>query len=571
MLSLKDVKTRKDFAAFLGIKLKFLTYILYHIKVENLYTTFEIPKKNGGTRIINAPDKTLKKIQKRLMNKLCNYQYKIKKDENIKINISHGFEKGKSIITNARIHRNKRFVLNIDLKDFFASFHFGRVIGFFEKNINFRIPKDIAIIIAQLCCYKGSLPQGAPTSPIISNMICNIFDMRVLKLAKKYKLDYTRYADDLTFSTNNKDFLNTYNEFLLCISKEVEKAGFCINQKKTRLFYKDSRQEVTGLVVNKKISINHSYCKYTRAMANSLYKNKAFNIDGEDATMNQLEGRFAFINQIDWYNNIININDNEHNDGKKNNDKKLNCREKEYQKFIFYKYFFGNQKPLIITEGKTDILYLKSAIKSLYADFPDLIKKNSNDKFEFKVSFLRRTKRLEYFLNFVKDGADSIQNIYKFFVGLEVVNYSEYFKKITKNIAANPIILIFDNEISNSNKPIRKFINLVNKTSKANKKEIENILDKELYTHIVDNLFLATNHLVRDKKECEIEDLFDDKMLNHKIDEKVFCRDSAIFDKQKHYSKEIFSKYISKNYKDIDFINFKPMLKNIVKIITNYK
>ena len=501
------------------------------------------------------------------MSKLYNYQNKIKKDENIKINISHGFEKGKSIITNARIHRNKRFVLNIDLKDFFASFHFGRVIGFFEKNINFRIPKDIAIIIAQLCCYKGSLPQGAPTSPIISNIICNIFDMRVLKLAKKYKLDYTRYADDLTFSTNNKDFLNMYNEFLLCISKEVEKAGFCINQKKTRLFYKDSRQEVTGLVVNKKISINHGYCKYTRAMANSLYKNKAFNIDGEDATMNQLEGRFAFINQIDWQNNIININDNKHNDCKKNNDKKLNCREKEYQKFIFYKYFFANQKPLIITEGKTDILYLKSSIKSLYVDFPDLIKKNSNDKFEFKVSFLRRTKRLEYFLNFVKDGADSIQNIYRFFVGREVVNYSEYFKKITKDIAANPVILIFDNEIPNNKKPVRKFINF------TNKKEFENILEKKLYANIVDNLFMITNQLVRDKKECEIEDLFNDKTLNHKIDGKVFCRDSAIFDKQKHYSKEIFSKYISKNYKDkdIDFINFKPMLKNIVEIITNYK
>ena len=82
---------------------------------------------------------------------------------------------------------------------------------------------------------------------------------------------------------------------------------------------------------------------------------------------------------------------------------------------------------------------------------------------------------------------------------------------------------------------------------------------------------MITNQLVRDKEECEIEDLFDDKTLNHKMDGKVFCRDSAIFDKQKHYSKEIFSKYISKNYKDIDFINFKPMLKNIVKIITTYK
>ena len=122
----------------------------------------------------------------------------------------------------------------------------------------------MATTIAQIACYEGKLPQGAPSSPIITNMICNIFDMRLLRLAKKYKLDYTRYADDLSFSTNNKDFLNIEEQFFEELSKEVERAGFSINDKKTRVQYKDSRQEVTGIVVNKKLNVDRDYYKKTR-------------------------------------------------------------------------------------------------------------------------------------------------------------------------------------------------------------------------------------------------------------------------------------------------------------------
>ena len=170
----------------------------------------------------------------------------------------------------------KRFVLNLDLENFFDSFHFGRVKGFFEKNNDFKMAPEVAIVVAQLTCYKGVLPQGAPTSPIITNLICNILDMRILKIAKKYRLDYTRYADDLSFSTNDKKFLTVYTMFYKEINKEINNVGLHINEKKTRLQFKDSRQTVTGLIVNKKVNINHNFYKTTRAMAHELYSKGEF-------------------------------------------------------------------------------------------------------------------------------------------------------------------------------------------------------------------------------------------------------------------------------------------------------
>src|SRR5690606_37339505 len=111
---------------------------------------------------------------------------------------------------------------------------------------------------AQLSCYSGKLPQGAPSSPIISNLICEILDYRLLKISKKYKLDYTRYADDLTFSTNDKKFLDLKTEFYKKLENELIRAGFRINEKKKRLQMSNSRQVVTGLVVNEKINVNRT-------------------------------------------------------------------------------------------------------------------------------------------------------------------------------------------------------------------------------------------------------------------------------------------------------------------------
>lgn len=454
-MKFNEIKTRNGLADFLGIKRKTLTNVLYCAGVDSYYNSFEISKKSGGVRKIDAPTQILKVIQRKLSRCLYNYHDDILKEHNINVNISHAFERKKGIISNAKIHRNKRYILNVDLKDFFDCFHFGRVKGFFVSNEYFKLPEEVATVIAQLTCYNGKLPQGAPTSPIITNYICNILDYKILSLAKKYHLDYTRYADDLTFSTNDKKFVDNFDVFFKSLDSIITKNGFKINEKKTRLVFKDSRQTVTGLIVNKRINVSNTYYKATRAMANSLYTKGEFYINGEQGTLAQLEGRFTFINEIVRYNNKINGLTNK-------KIYELNAKEKELQKFLFYKYFYANPKPVIVTEGKTDILYIKAALKSLYKDYPNLIEKNEGDNFQFKISFFKRSNRIRFFFNMSQDGADAMKNLYRFFSNIEnnrYINYFSYFNNLSKCKPTNPVIFVFDNEIKNGKKPLKNFLN----------------------------------------------------------------------------------------------------------------
>lgn len=557
---MKNIKTRNDFAKFIGVKLQTLTYLLYIKKIDNCYNTLEIPKKNGDTRTICVPNKNLKKVQKKLYNKLSTYYDEIKTQNNFTSKISHGFEKNRSIVTNAEVHKNKRYVVNLDLLDFFPSINFGRVRSYFIKNNYFEINDDIATILAQLTCYKGTLPQGASTSPLIANMICNIMDIRILKIAKKYRLDYTRYADDLTFSTNNKYFLNDYDKFLEDIKNIIHRSGFELNSKKTRLLFSNSRQEVTGLVVNKKISVPKEYYKNTRAMAHSLYKNGYFLIDDEVGTIEQLEGRFSFINQI----NLYNI------DNKKKNMWHLNSKEKQYQKFMIYKTFYANEKPLIITEGKTDVLYIKAVLKKYYKYFPNLITKKDNGNFVFHVNFFKRKQKHSYYLNLVKDGADTIKNIYsncyiKTKNNKNITTVHD-FKKLRGEKETNPVILIFDNEmVSNKDRPLKKFLNEIKVNASQKDKLKEN-----LYINICDNLYLCTYQL-NNKEACEIEieDLFPADVLEHEINGRKFSKKDSTHDNG-FYGKNEFSQYVYSNYESIDFSNFISLLSAINEIIELY-
>lgn len=563
MQMFNTIGSRNELADFLDIPRSKLTHVLYVVKVDNYYATFEIPKKSGGFRTIKAPAGDLKEIQRRLAEALANHQHQYQEVQGIQSRISHAFEKEKNIITNAQIHRNKRFVVNFDLEDFFDSFHFGRVCGYFEKNRNFQLPKEVATVIAQLTCYQGALPQGAPSSPVITNLICEILDIRLLGLAKKYRLDYTRYADDLTFSTNDKVILSKwddfYNEFLDVLSR----SGFRINEKKTRVQYSNSRQTVTGLVVNKKLSVDHRYYKQVRAMAHALYSKGSYHINSQEGNLRQLEGRFAFVDQLDKYNNTLRVDE-------KHNFRFLNGREKQYQQFLFYRYFFASEKPVIVTEGKTDVAYLKAALKNLHNDYPELITKHKDGHFEFKVTFLRKSKRLAYFLGLERDGADAMKVLYNYFSEKDKANCPNYLEKLTKltgRAPKFPVVVVFDNEIQNSKKPLAGFMNHIGATDTQ-----KSDLQRDLRLKILPggNLFLLTNPLVNGAKESEIEQLFDEKTLAHEMGGKTFCPKDK-FDNTKHYGKEIFSKYIQANYRSIDFSGFKPMLDNMTRIVSEYE
>ena len=585
MRKFTNINNRNELADFLSIQRKTLTYLLYIEGIDDFYDEFYVPKKNFGFRKIKAPKTKLKYVQKKLAVALLNYQKEISENKKFIFKLSHGFEKGKSIITNAKVHRNKRYVINFDLEDFFDSFHFGRVKGFFEKNKYFKLSEEVALCIAQLTCYKGTLPQGAPTSPVITNLIAPILDFRLLKIAKKYKLDYTRYADDLTFSTNNIHFLDIKDEFCDELTKEINKAGFKLNDNKTRLQFKDSRQIVTGLVVNKKINIERNFYKKTRAMAHSLYQNGEFFIDGKKGTMKQLEGRFSFIDSIDKYNNKV--------DDIKHSSSNLNGREKEYKKFLFYKYFFMNDLPLIVTEGKTDIIYIKAALKKLCTKYPQLIEEDDN-KYNFMLSFFEHSKRFRYLFGMSQDGADTIKNIYNCYVDgkNEDIRFPNYFKilSVLCNVKPhNPVILIFDNEIINREKPLYKFFNSIKFENNEIKEQLKEKLIRENWIKLPlqvkkdnnnekrikelnndNNLFLMTVPIINGKTECEIEDLFNKKTLEIKIKGKSLDR-TGKKDRDKFYTKDEFSRYIMEHYDKIDFSGFEKLLDIIDAILKEYK
>ncbi|MBS6725114.1 MAG: retron Ec67 family RNA-directed DNA polymerase/endonuclease [Veillonella sp.] len=547
-------EARKEVAKLINIELRAITYVLYKKGIEESYKSFEIPKKAGGTRVIDSPNKQLKRIQTQLGKKVYDIHKNYIDQKRIASNISHGFETGKSIITNARIHKNKKYLLNIDIANFFSSINFGRVQGYFNKSQEFMFSKEVSTIISQLVCYEKKLPQGAPTSPIISNLIFNIVDLRILSLAKKYKLSYTRYADDMSFSTNNKAFRTDHIEFIQELKVLLKNSGFDINESKTRLEYYSSRQEVTGLTVNKKINARRKFIKQTRAMVDQLFKTDSFKIDGVIGTEEQLEGRLAFINQLDWYNNDLE-SESKKNKGNKKYISGLNAREKQYQYFLFYKYFFRPSKPTIVTEGKTDIIHIKAALMKYSDRYPNLITKNDSGKYVFNLYFLNKSKRLKYFLGIVQNGADTMKNIWNFYNGKN--NCDNIFKYINDKSeygvirAVNPVILLFDNE-KHSDKPLRKFLKHIGMNAESDKPFLK--LNANLYLQKIPRV---------NNSDSEIEDLYSKEILNISINGKKF---EKIVKDEDTFSKDIFSKYILEHYQEIDFSNFLPLLDSINNI-----
>lgn len=271
----------EELASAAGVSVSDLKFLSFHRKVSTTshYKRFSIPKKSGGRRIISAPMPRLKSLQYWILQHILN---KIPVHSSV-----NGFIANKSILTNAANHIGKDVVVNIDLKDFFPTINYVRVKGMFVK---LGYSEKIATIFALVCTEperdeaildgkkyyvatgKRILPQGAPTSPAITNIICYKMDCRFKGIAEKMQFTYSRYADDLSFSANGNEQVKKAQQLLWRVKKIVSEEGFAIHPDKVKVMRKGARQEVTGIVVNKKPGINRKTLHRFRALIQQVSK-----------------------------------------------------------------------------------------------------------------------------------------------------------------------------------------------------------------------------------------------------------------------------------------------------------
>lgn len=275
---LLDYASVDELANAMGISINELRFLSFHRKTAKVthYQQFLIAKKTGGTRRISAPMPRLKHAQYWVLTNIL---------EKLALHDSaHGFITQRSIVTNAQPHVGKSVVINMDLKDFFPTISYRRIKGLFHR---IGYSEKIATILALLCSEpdrdevildgesyftangERHLPQGAPTSPAISNLICRKLDRRIQGACESLNFSYTRYADDLTFSFNgsNSDAKTApVTQLLWRVKKIIADEGFVVHPDKTRIMRAGSRQEVTGVVVNNKLSVNRASLKRFRAL-----------------------------------------------------------------------------------------------------------------------------------------------------------------------------------------------------------------------------------------------------------------------------------------------------------------
>lgn len=567
---LRTAKDRKELAQILGYTPSALTSIVYKTPLDDKYTSFEIQKKNGGVRLIKAPAPKLKKLQSHLAHILyeCLEEIEAKRE---KTPVSYGFRKHGTIMANAKNHKRRRYVLNIDIKDFFPAFNFGRVRGYFLKDKSFALEEQVATTIAQIACDGEALPQGSPCSPVISELIGQVLDVRLLRLAKKYGVRYSRYADDLTFSTNQKDFpsalaiADTSNPSGWALGdvliKKIESSGFEINQEKTRMHCRGSRQQVNGLVVNEKVNIKSEYYRKARAMCDSLFQSGEYfhsvsmpsdpkeEVKPElTSNINPLEGILSHIYAV-----------TESEERRSTQDQRIEPRaiRSLYRRFLFYKYCIALKAPFIITEGKTDPVYLREAIRHRSGYHPKL-GNPEKEMFKFALRFFNYNSQAHKIMDLSGGSGDLKSIIIDYLHNLKP--YKDKRKPFLLTSMAFPVILLLDND-----KGLSPVAATINKNFGVEiKKE-----SKNPFYHIAYNLFLVKTP--ESSSDTCIEDLFPDEWLKYELQGKKFNA-AAKIDPTKEISKEVFAKSVIKpNADKIDFSGFDPLLDRIVAVLDHYQ
>jgi RNA-directed DNA polymerase len=265
----KALSGRASVARLLEVPDQHLIWHLYRFPEQRRSKVISIPKRTGGVRLLMVPGSRIKILQRKLADVLS-HVYSTPRSV-------HGFVLDANVRSNAAPHRGQPWVLKVDLEDFFPSINFGRVRGMF-MSAPYSIGERAATVLAQLCCWENQLPQGAPTSPIVSNMVCRGMDRTLRHLARKHKCVVSRYADDITFSTPISTLfpsalakrVQTADGFVVtpgpALIQAIDESGFRINSQKLRLRGSDQRQIVTGVIVNRKLSPPREYVRRVRAM-----------------------------------------------------------------------------------------------------------------------------------------------------------------------------------------------------------------------------------------------------------------------------------------------------------------
>lgn len=256
--------------------------------LEKHYHTVYLPKSDGSKRKLSVPDLILKLVQKSIADNIL-IQYPISK-------YAKAYKPGSSIQKNARPHVGKKKILKLDIEGFFDHILYSRVKDtvFYEEKYS----ESIRILLTMLCYYNDSLPQGAPTSPAITNIIMYDFDETVGAFCNEKNIAYTRYCDDMTFSGCFDE-----REIISFVKGELRKLGLFLKNRKTAVISASKRQVVTGIVVNEKMNVTKDYKKTIRQ---EIYYIKKFGLDehlkrlgisDKQQYVLSLKGRIAFVLQ----------------------------------------------------------------------------------------------------------------------------------------------------------------------------------------------------------------------------------------------------------------------------------
>ena len=582
LASLKAADSLPSLAALLDFKASALAYLAYHKPQALKYREFRIPKRKGGVRLIKAPSSDLKLLQQRVSSLLQDCLDEISERDRLldlalhgskfrrfKGQASHGFVRGRGIISNARMHRNKRYVFNLDLSDFFGSINFGRVYGFLISDRDFLLHPKVAAVLAAIACNENALPQGSPCSPVFSNLIGNILDERLLNVAARQGCTYSRYADDLTFSTNLPEFPDCIArpsddsglvwEAGREIASIIERSGFLINPAKTRMQFRDSRQEVTGLVVNKRVNVRFEYRHTLRSMVHRLTTTGAFDlvrtvVDAagnktmrrEVGSLEELHGMLGFVDAID-------INDRKINPVFKPVGKQHRPTSKEtiYKRFLLFKEFYVNSRPVIICEGKTDYVYLLHALRSLSDNYPDLTERGADGNVRLKVRLYRYPETSTGKILGISGGVGDLCKL--------MATYRAEAERFTAPGLRQPVIFVIDNDQGRG--PI--FDQLV-------KIGLRRPSGNEVYIHAALNLYVVLTPLGEGGRQTAIEDFFSPDVLSTVVGGKRFDRGSDT-DTETGYGKAVFAdRVVRANSGQIDFSRFALLFDRIQAVMVEH-